>query len=312
MATLGPLQSQIYADPILSNVSIAYQNAQHVADMVFPEVQVATRTGIYYKYGKEKFTQKNDLRAPGTYANQVKYSLTKVTYGPLLDHSLDIKIEDEITDDAVAPLDPAFDAVETLTEMISVNKELDAYNQCSNGSVITQNVTLSGTSRWDDYANSDPIGDFVTAIDTVKKAVVKTAKELTILIGYEAFSVLRNHPQMLERIKYSERGIITSDVLREVLGVKQVIIGESEYNTANENQTASMSYIWGKNAWVMYIVPSPTIRTVTFGYTLRKGGRQVLRFRDDRAESEFVRVKDYYQQHIMASDAAYLMTSVVN
>jgi hypothetical protein len=302
----------MYADQILSGVSIAYQNAQHVSDMVFPEVQVKDRTGLYFKYGKEKFTQTNDLRAPGTYAQQVNYSLTQASYGPLLDHSLDMMITDEVVDASVAPADPAFDATEALTEYISVNKELDAYNQCSNASVITQNVTLSGTSRWNDYANSDPIGDFTIAIDTVKKAIIKPAKELTVLIGYEAYSVLRNHPQILERLKYSQLGVATTQLLAEILGVKQVIIAEAEYNTANIGQTSSMSYIWGKNAWVMYLTPKPGIRTVSFGYTLRKGGRQVFRFRDDRAEADFIRVKDYYQQHIMAADAAYYMATVVN
>src|SRR3712207_3480991 len=155
--SLGPLQTNIYADAILTGTSVAYQNAQHISDVIFPEVQVKDRTGIYFKYGKDKFSAVNDVRAPGTYAQVVNYSLSQATYGPLLDHSLDARIEDEISSMASAPLDPGFDATEMLTERLSVSKEVDAFNQCSNTSVITQNVTVSGTSRWDDYANSDPI-----------------------------------------------------------------------------------------------------------------------------------------------------------
>ena len=68
MAPIGPLQSQMYADAILSQVSIAYQNAQYISDIIFPEVQVPHKTGLYYKYDKQKFRTVNDIRAPGTRA----------------------------------------------------------------------------------------------------------------------------------------------------------------------------------------------------------------------------------------------------
>lgn len=309
---VGPIDSKLYADQLLSNVSIAWQNNAFVCDTVFPELQVKDKTGLYWKYGKEKFGQTNDVRAPGTYAQVVGYDLTQASYGPLLDHSLDAMVTDEVADVASAPLDPGVDATELVTEKIMVNKEIDAYNQCSNTSTLTQNVTLSGTSRWNDYANSDPIGDFRTAIDAVSKAVIKPTNQLTVLIGREAYNVLRDHPQFIERIKHSQLGILTTDLLANILEVKQVIIAESQYNSAGQGLTASMGYIWGKNAWVMYIDPQPGMRKVTFGFTLRKGPRTVFRFRDERAEADYIRVKDYYQQLIVQADAAYFIKTVVN
>src|SRR5215213_11281998 len=136
MTTLGPLDTQLYADAILSGISIQYKNAQHISDTLFPEVQVTDKTGIYWKYGRESFSAVNDIRAPGAYAQVVPYSLTTATYGPLLDHSLDARIEDEVASVASAPLDPGFDATEMLSERLSMTKELDAYNQVSNTSVI--------------------------------------------------------------------------------------------------------------------------------------------------------------------------------
>src|SRR6266487_6228331 len=101
-----------------------------------------------------------------------------------------------------------------------LSKELDAFSQCSNTAVVTQNATLSGTSRWDDYANSDPIADVKLAVDTVKKAIVATntsaSNKLTLVLGYDAYSVLRNHPQILERVKYSQLGVLTADLLAQV------------------------------------------------------------------------------------------------
>jgi hypothetical protein len=312
MPTIGPLQSQMYADEILSGVSIAYSNAQYISDVIFPEVQVPHKTGIYYKYDKQKFRSVNDIRAPGTRAQVVEYGLTKANYGPLLDHSLDGRIEWELEGEAVAPLDPAFDATDNVTERLNISKEVDAFNQCSNTAVITQNTTLSGTSRWDDFANSDPIGDMKTAIDAVKKATLKSAKKLTIVMGYEVYTVLRNHPQIMERIKYSQLGVLTEELLAQVFGVKQVILAEAESNSANPLAADSMAYVWGKNVWVLLVAEKPAPREISFGYTLRKGSRTVYRWQDQGSETDYVRVKDYYQQHIMAADAAYYYATVVN
>jgi hypothetical protein len=314
---LGPLDTKLYKDQFLSNFSVGYQNALTISDVIFPELQVPAKTGTYLKHTKDKFGVVNDIRAPGQYAQVVPWNTTEASYGPLLDHSLDMKLEDEVQQTVGAPgnpipLNPGVDEAEELSERQSVIKEVDAYNQCSNTSVITQNVTLSGTSRWSDYANSDPVGDMQTAVDTVAKAVVKPAKQLTVVLGYEVYTVLRNHPQILDRKKWSAMGVLQASDLAEIFGVKQVIIVESQYNTAGQGLSASMSYIWGKNAWVLYIAESVGRKKLTFGLTLRNGGKRVFRFRDDRAESEYIRLKDYYQQMIVAAEAGYFLKTVVS
>jgi hypothetical protein len=314
---LGPLDTKLYKDQFLSNFSIGYENAMLIADRIFTELQVPAKSGTYLKHTKDKFKVINDIRAPGEYAQVVPWNTTEASYGPLLDHSLDMKLEDEVQETTQAPnnpipLSPGLDETEELSERQSVIKEIDAFNQCANTAVVTQNVTLSGTSRWGDYANSDPIGDMQTAVDTVAKATVKSAKELTVVMGYEAYSVLRNHPQILDRKKWSAMGTLQASDLAEVFGVKEVIIAESQYNSAGQGVTDSMGYIWGKNAWVFYISEKTGRKVLTFGRTLRKGAKRVFRFRDDRAESEYIRLKDYYQQMIVAAEAGYVLKTVVN
>lgn len=312
MTNLGPLVQSLYADQILSQFSVAWDNAGFIADTIFPEVQVTGKTGLYFTYDRQSQRQTNDVRAPGTRAQVVRYGYTQVPYGPLLDHSLDAPIEWEIEDTAVAPLDPAFDATNLLTSKITLNKEMDAYNQVTNTAVITQNVTLSGTSRWDDYANSDPIGDLRLSINTVKKSTGKSTQDLTIMMGYEAFDTLKNHPQFLERIKHSQLGILTAELIARVLDVKQVIIANAQVDTANPGQSDVMGYIWGKNAWVFYLADKPALRQPSFGYTLRKGGRKVYRWTEQAEETDYIRVKDYYQQFITAASAGYYLATVVN
>jgi hypothetical protein len=311
MTTIGPLQTQVYVDPVLAKISIAYTNPSYIADNIFPELQVDKRTGVYYVYDKQKFRITNDLRAPNTRSQEVEYGLTKATYGPLIEHSLAQGIPWEVRTEAVAPLNPDIDATENVTEKIKLNKENDAFLQCSNTSVVTQNVTLSGAQQWSDYTNSDPIADVALAVDTVKTAIMKPASQMTLVLGYQVFSKLRNHPQILERIKYSQLGIVTADLLAAVFNVKSVLIAEAEVNTANVNQTDVMSFLWGKNAWVFFTNDAPAVRSISFGYTLQMGATQVTRWTEQWTETDYVKVKRYYQQLVVAAVAGYAILSAV-
>jgi hypothetical protein len=305
-----PQIGQLYVDPLLSNISIAYNNENYLADAVFPEVQVAKISGFYFVYDKSKFVVADDLRAPSTRANRVDYGLTKQPYGPLVEHSLEQDIPDEVIDQAMAPLDPNIDATENVTERILLSKEVDAFKKLTDTAIITQNITLSGGGQWNQYATSDPIGDVRTAIDTVKKAILLRPNRL--MLGYEVYSSLRNHPQIIERVKYSQLGVITPELLAEIFDIEEVWIAHAEQNTANEAQAPVMTYIWGKNAWVLYCNPVPAIRKISFGYTFRRGARQVERWDERAVKAQFVRVTDWYEQLIVAAPAAYYIHNAIS
>lgn len=313
---VGPLQTQVYANQILSNVSIAYSNDENVmvADVIFPMVPVKWRTGIYFVYDKSKFHVVGDVRRPGQEANIVVFGLSQQTYGPLTDHMLKQSITDEERDQSMTPFDADIDTTENVTSRMILSKELDAYNQMTSSSNFSSNkTTLTGTSRWDDYGNSDPIGDVRTAVDGVKKAIVGKRPN-TMIITYEVFSILRNHPQILERIKYSQLGVITADLLQAVFDIKKIYVPDVMYATSNEGQTDVLAYLWGKNVWVLYITPRPALRTITFGYTLQKGARQTLTWRDPRPDTfqDWVGVRQYYQQYVIAAAAAWWIATPIN
>ncbi len=310
MPTLGPVQSQVYVDVVLGQISIAYQDTKCIADTIFPELQVNKRTGIYYVYDNSSQRIVDDYRAPRTRAQEVEYGLTKASYGPLIEHALEQAVEWEVESDYVAPLNPDIDATNNLTKRLTLSKEVDAFNQASNTSVVTQTAPLSGTSRWNDAASA-PINDIQTACNVVKKSTGADVGELTVVLGYEVYTALRNHATIVERIKYSQLGILTTDLLAQVFGVKRVVIAEATHNTANALQNDVITYVWGKNAWVMLITDRPAPRTMTFGYTLRMGGRQVTRWTEQWKKTDYIRVEDYYQQLIVAPQAAYLYTTAV-
>src|SRR5665213_927207 len=124
--------------------------------------------------------------------------------------------------------------------------------------------------------------------------------------------MLREHPAIIERVKYSQLGIITEQLMAEVLQLETVLVGEAGSNTAKEGQTDSLSYIWGKNAIVAYIAKQIRVKMITFGITFTYSVRTVTRWRDEDRKGTYVRIGgDNYAQQIVAVNAAYLIANAI-
>lgn len=303
------VQQDVVVDPALSNVSIKYTNDSFIADQVFPTLAVKKQTGKFYVYDKSNLRVDKTARAIGSGANEVEHNQTLATF-ITEDHALKEFIPDEIQDQADAALNPLVDATESVTEKLMLDRELALSTLLANTSNVTQNTTLSGTSQWSDYTNSTPIYDVRTARTTVHAATFR--KPNTLVLGKQVFDMLCEHPTIIARVQYSQLGVITEELLARVFQVEKVLVGEAGYNSAVEGQTDAMSYVWGKNAWVMYVAPSVRLKGITFGYTFQYATRQVKRWRDEDRQGAYVRVgNDNYQQKIVAVGAGYLIKNAI-
>ena len=303
------VQQDVVVDPALSNVSIKYMNDTFIADVIFPMVKVAKQTGKYYVYDKSNLRINKTARAAGSGANEVDFGLSLSTFS-CDDHALKEFVADEIQDQAEAALNPLIDTTETVTEMLLLDREQNLANLITSTSNMTSNTTLSGTAQWSDYSNSDPIGDVRTARTTVHQNTFK--KPNTIIMGKQVFDMLIEHPQIIERIKYSQLGVVSPELMARVFQVEKILVGEAGSNTAKEGQTDSMSYVWGKHAIVAFIAPQVRLKQATLGYTFTYSTRIVKRWRDEDREGTYVRVgNDNYSQNIVAVGAGYLVKNAI-
>jgi hypothetical protein len=169
---------------------------------------------------------------------------------------------------------------------------------------VTQNVTLSGTSQWSDYVNSDPLPAIQSYFDTIKLNGLVTPN--TIVMGYQVWSKLKNHPKLINRIQYVTKQALALDDFAALVGVKNILIGDAVSNTAVEGQTDTLGFVWGKNFWLMYVTEAPAIDTVTAGYHLTlENGRYMDGWYDNDRKADYVRFNDYYDRKIVAPEAIY-------
>lgn len=298
----------VVVDPVLSNVSVAYKNEMYLCEKIMPIVTVAKQSGKYYKFDKSALRRNSTARAAGSASNETGYGLTTDSFS-CGDHALKEKIPFEIIDQADAALNPEMDAAESITEQLLVDKEVALATVMAATGTITQNTTLSGTSQWSDYTNSDPFTNIRTGINTVQAAI--GIRPNTLIFGQETWNKLVDHPDIVERIKYSMAGAVTAELVARLFDVQQVLIGSAVYNTAAEGQTDSLSYVWGKNAWACYIAPTPKLKQVTFGFTMSYQTREAEKWDDADAKARYVRIHDNYVQKIVAAEACYLIKNAV-
>lgn len=311
-----PEVTQVHIDAALTNVSVAYKNEDYISDIIAPQVSVRKQSDKYYIYDaeRERFRETDDTRAPGSAAAEVDFALSTDNYY-CGDHALASVIPDEERDNADPIIQPDIDRTEFLTDKITLNKEIALADRIKNGSDIP-GETLSGNSQWSDYTNSDP----VTAVEAKKATIQSAVQKLpnVLVLPYEVYQKVRMHPKVVEKVQYVKLGVVGPDVLAQLFDVERVIVPRAHVNVAKRGQTYSMSYIWGKNAFLCYVPAKSAMKQIAFAYsfvwTAAPGsinGHIVEVWRDNNRKADMVRIEKYYDQKVIAPGAIYLWKNAV-
>jgi hypothetical protein len=173
----------------------------------------------------------------------------------------------------------------------------------------TYSVTLAGATQWSAYATSNPIGDVKTARLKVHSGLFLHIN--TAIIPYEVMSQLEDHPDFIERIKYSERGIVTPELIAALFQLDRIIVPGVGLNTARMGQTEALGYLWGKDVVLAYVPPraGPKVPAFMYEFTWRYPGgqRQVVeRWREQHRGRDVIRVRRRYSHKFMAVNASGL------
>ena len=166
-------------------------------------------------------------------------------------------------------------------------------------------ITLSGTSQFTD-ATSNPF----TTIDNAKDAVrAKIAKRPNIaVLGAATYKAIKNHPLILDRIKVTDHAIVNPDLLRQLLDLDELYIGDAVYS----NDAGTFIDIWSDNMILAYVPKKQanidrSVYEPSFAYTLRKKNYPIVDRYEESGKLEIVRSTDIFTAKIVGSDAGYLI-----
>lgn len=313
--------NQLYIPQALTNMSQQYRNLDdtYIADLIAPELLVEKKTGLYLSYAKNLRTATNSLRTGRSKTAEVSLNTSWKPYTTLKEHALKDGIEKDVFDMYQNPLDPMMDSTQNVMDKMTLERETIIAGMMADTTQVTQ--YSSPSVQWNASTGAgSPIIDISTAVSTM--LVNGLRKPNTIVIGWQAWLQLMNHPDFLDRIKFSQLGTLTESLFGQIISessgtkITRVLIGEAVVDSSNEQiphpGTTSNGFIWGKHLWLMYCTPTPGLRQVNGIYTLRlKNGRYVDGWPDQDRKTTYIRVNDYFTPFLVGPEAIYFLQNVV-
>lgn len=312
MPQMTPAGARV-VDLVLSSVAQGYENSQFVGQSLFPSVPVMQRGGRIITFGKEDFQLYNSQRAPGENTKRVQMGYSGSNYA-LVDYSLEGQVPIEVVQEGTngPGIDHASLAINKVSAIMALRLEKAQADLARNAATYaaSNKTTLTGTGQWSDYTGtSNPVAVIETAKEAVRAATGKRPN--TVVMGAAVMARLRQHPVIVDRMKYTGRDIATAEILASLFGVQQVLIGDAIY----ANDAGVFSDVWGKDVVVAYTETKSMAEmgTPSYGYTYTLDGYPLVEesYYDRNTKSWVFPVTRAEAPVIAGALAGYLVTNAV-
>lgn len=329
----NPAQSDLHINAPLTNVSIAYiqNSSEFIATKVFPQVPVQKQSDLYWKYSKSDW-RRTDVkkRAPGTESPGIDWNVDTDSYFAHV-YAVHKDVDDQVRANADSNFKVDSDATKFVTNQLLLKRDLDWTDTFFKTGVWTTEKTGVAAApganqflQWNDDA-SDPINDVSKWIINFRE--LTGFKPNTMVLGAEAMQELKNHPDIIDRIKYTQRGIVTEDLIATLFGVDKIHVAYAtqaitpQINDAKaQDAAATYQFIANpKQALLCYTTSSPSLMTPTAGYTFtwngyaagNSQGIRIKNFRMEHIASDRVEGEMTYDMKVIAPDMGIFLDSVV-
>lgn len=309
--------------PALAAIAVAYRQQNRIADAVLPRVPVGTQSFRYIKYGlADAFKAPDTLVGRKSAPNQLDWGSLEVT-DTVQDHGLDAPVPNadimahQMAQSAggglVSQVDPLARATTLIMETVQNRREKRAADLVFDAAnyAAANKATLSGTSQWSDYTNSDPLVAIMAALDSM------VMRPNFAVMGRLVSTKLRMHPKVCKAVfgNNTDAGYVPLRALADQLELDDIFVGDAWVDTAAPGQAASLARTWGKHAGFFYRnMQADTLGGVTFGMTAQWGDQVAGTIEDsDVGLRGGVRVRagESVKELITANDLGYLFTNAV-
>jgi hypothetical protein len=322
-----PTPGDVHVDTLLTGISVAYANTadKFVADTVFPRVPVQQRSGKYATYSKADFLRDEmKYRAPGSISAGGGFRTSTSNYFAEV-FAYHVDVDDQTVANATVPFEPVRDATQYITQKELIKREVAWCANFFTTSVWTGGKKTAGTNgdlvagtdftKWND-ASSTPIEDVQNQAAEIEAATGILPN--TLVINRRVAMALRNHPDLVDRIKYTQGQPVGEDIIARLLGVDRVLVAAGVKNAAQEGLSNSSDFIAGNNALLVYAAQSPSLMNPSGGYTFvwsgytgSQDGRRIKRFRMEEYAADRIEIEASWDQRVVAGDVGAFFSGCV-
>lgn len=324
MPAYSPTPGDVHVDAALTTLSIAYaQRATNfVADKVFPVVGVSNQSDSYHLFSRDDFYRDEArLRGPGTASAGSGFKVAQESYRADV-WAIHKDVDDQLVANADAAADPVMAANRWITHKLLIRKDREwASTFFVTGIWTTEYEGVTGAPGagqvqfWNESA-STPIAD----VDVIKSDILRITGYApnVMVVGEDVHNALRSNSDIMERIKYTQRGIATEELLASMFGVDRYVVARGTYYTQLDDSGAVFNgagadYSFAvdpKAVLLCWANPAPAIMEPSAGYTFAwtglmganaMGGR-VKRFRMEEIESDRIEGTLAFDMKLVSAD----------
>lgn len=325
---LQPSKSDLHYDQMLTDVSVAYlqSEAEFSAQEFFPPVKSRHSSGLYWVWDRGQWF-KSDVkpRARATESAGTGLSRSQASF-TTKEYALHVDIADADIDDQDDGTDVLAAGAKLVTRHMAIQAEIlfnaaflttgiwQGFKNVSNA-IVDYAPNTDGDGYWDSDS-ADPIAQ----IDKLKLQMHNKTGYWPNKLGItsDIFFALKNHPSVLDRIKYTQKGMVTIELLSSLLDLK-IVQFATVVNTAAENLTDTLAPLQRNLFLLAYAAPEPSKEVPSAGYTFQWTGRfgaESMGTRVDKIpvplkKAQRVEVESAYQYAQVCRDLGILGVSVL-
>jgi hypothetical protein len=296
----------MHVDSVLTDYSRKYANGDYVAKLVCPPWPVKKLSDQYTIYDRTPQFQVNDTTmGPKSESKMVDWSVSFGTYS-CLPHGLHDYVTDADVKNADAPIQPRLDTTEFLKDQLLLDFEVKVATKYGDHAnyAAGNHVHVAGNDCWDSgLAAATPVADINTGIAAC------AVPPNTMVISYPVWMVLKEDATLQDKIKYSQLGVITEELVARLFGLEKVIVAKAQTSTA----AGVLSYVWGESVWIGRVA-KPGPKTIQFGVTFSPTADETVRsWREEKigGGADAIEANWSYDYKIIAADVGYLILNAI-
>jgi hypothetical protein len=320
-----PTAGDVHVNRLLGNISTAFIQKQgsFVADQAFPVVPVDNKSDRYITYSKEDWLRDEaSERAPGTESAGGSYEVDTTPNFFCKKYAFHKDIDDDTRANQDMPIDADRDGTLFVSQKMLLKRER-VWAAAYLTNVWGTNLNgISGSPGSGEFKQWDQSGATILKnIEDWKEYVASTTgfEPNIIVCAPDVLATLKVSPEVKDTIKYTQKGVVTENLLAELFGVEKFLVPRGVVNTAAKGKTGTFQRIVSKKILLCYAPEKPSLLTPSAGYIFSwKGyfgasrfGARIKKFRMENVESDRVEGEMAFDCKQVAADMAVYAAGVI-
>jgi hypothetical protein len=324
MAGGQPDVGDVHVNALLTNISIAHYNQpnDYIADKIFPIIYHSKQSDIVPKYDRGHFFADEGagmLRAPGSKAVRTGFTVNVTDTFRALNYAIGFGIPDELRANQDSPFDMDRDGTMLVNEISMIRRERAISADFMKTTVWGTDTTVS--PKWSDVT-SDPISDIDAAKRVIKQATGFEANKL--VMGRIVWDRLRNHPDILDRIKggstVGNPAIVNRTLVASLFEVEEILVANAIYRDSAEGAAVTLLPVFDDDALLLHVPSRASLLTPAAGYTFvwesmvagRGSPQYMTKYREGAEKQDVIECHQWFDQKLTEALAGVFFPDCVD